>query len=183
MVHDVNNLIGALDLRVQLMTRDPVCAESQKDNLRAMQQIICEAGMLLDRLHSLAQESDAPPAGVDLRQAIVESVSLASSGLRLRARQSGISLKLEHDVGPLPTVVGTPDDVRLRLLGVLMGAGDAMRRGGVIHLGATSGARAVVVRVARGSRGRGQTLGEVRFPRERNATPGTGALRARKEEA
>jgi hypothetical protein len=49
-VHDLNNLLGALRLRIDILTRDTTCMWAQKSNIETLSRLIDEALTLAGRL-------------------------------------------------------------------------------------------------------------------------------------
>jgi signal transduction histidine kinase len=161
--HDVNNIIGALQLRVEVLAHDPACVASQSQNIAALQRIAEDAGRLVSRLQSLARPRGEDDQMLDLRQVVMEAAEIAGSGLALRARQAGIELRIEAELGPLPKVRGNADDIRNIVVNLLINAKDAMPAGGVIRVSGESTAREVVIRVEDQGTGLPADIGERLF--------------------
>jgi hypothetical protein len=60
-VHDLNNLLGALRLRVDILTKDSTCMWAQSANLQALSRI-------LDDALGLAAQLETPPTAVKARR-------------------------------------------------------------------------------------------------------------------
>jgi hypothetical protein len=60
-VHDLNNLLGALRLRVDMLTKDSTCMWAQGANLEALSRILDDALVLAARL-------EAPPTPLKVRR-------------------------------------------------------------------------------------------------------------------
>jgi hypothetical protein len=51
-IHELNNLFGALRLRLDILTRDATCVWAQGDNLEAASRILDDAMVLATRLEA-----------------------------------------------------------------------------------------------------------------------------------
>lgn len=152
--HDLQNVIGAVQLRLQVLEQDPACMAAQSKNIRAIRRVVEEADRLLTHLQQLAapgaDDASDPQGPLDLGPVILEAAEMAGSGLRLRSRQAGIQLGIVTDVGPLPPVTADAAEVRRVLLNLLIHARDAMPTGGTIRISAAAEGSEVVVRVEGG---------------------------------
>jgi hypothetical protein len=175
LAHEIGNLLGALQLRLQIVQQNSVCRETQGRNLDAMSRILDEAQDLLQGVQALgtvtppSRSAPGEPALVNVERTVAEAIQLAGSGLRLRARRSGVQLQIEQALGRLPDVPGTPADIRRTLVRLLIGAGRSFPNGGTIRVVGRRAADAVILRIeaARGTqavRGRARPL-ELRLPR------------------
>lgn len=145
--HDVNNILGALQLRLQVLLRDEACQQAQGVNIQALARIVDEGSALVARLQSFARAESAAPGPVDLNECIAGALEIADSGLRLRARDSGVRLSIEKDLGELPPVKGVAQEFRHVFVNLLINARDAMPKGGRIRVAATTTPSSVLVRV------------------------------------
>jgi hypothetical protein len=60
--HELGNVLGALQLRLQILDGDPACRRAQRKNLDAMKRILEEANTLVRRVQSLGVPVSGGPA-------------------------------------------------------------------------------------------------------------------------
>jgi signal transduction histidine kinase len=152
MAHEIGNLLGALQLRLQVIAQDPVCHQAQGLNFTSIDRILEEANEWVQRVQALALPaprtlSNGAQGLVDLNQAVAEAIKLAGSGMRLQARRAGFVLRVVQAPGRLPVVRGVPADIRRELVDLLLRAGKAFPRGGTMRVAARRTGNAVIVRV------------------------------------
>jgi signal transduction histidine kinase len=188
MAHELGNMLGALQLRLQILRQNPACRKAQGRNLEAMARILEEANDLVQRVQALgmgtplSRSTSGEAPLVNVKRTVAEAIQLAGDGLRLRARRAGVQLRIQQALGRLPDVPGAPEDIRRTLVGLLIGAGQSFPKGGTIRVVGRKAADAVILRIeaARGTqpvRGRGQASRplELRLPR---AAPKPGRSRS-----
>ena len=135
-VHDLNNTLNAMRLRLELLQRDALVAERQRGNLDALMRIVGDAATRLLHLRDFSRQRPEQPSGeqAQLADVVREAVEIAQSDLKYRALQEGLVLTLDVDVPPLPQVHGSAAELRYVLINLLLNARDAMPRGGAIHV-------------------------------------------------
>jgi signal transduction histidine kinase len=153
MAHELGNLLGALQLRMQILDQNPACRQVQGKNLDAMGRILSEASALVQQVQALGMSSsdvvskDDGSQAVDLHQTVTEAIRLAGNGMRLQARKAGVDLRIEQALGRLPRVHGVPAEIRRTLVDLLIDARDALPRGGTIRVVGKRTANAVTLRI------------------------------------
>src|SRR5262249_40017563 len=97
MDHDVNKVLSALALRIRILRHDPWCVVTQARNLESMDRIVSEGSALLAKLQDIGRGAPDGSAlkAVDLGATIRAAVEVAQSGLRMRAVQQGVQLRIE----------------------------------------------------------------------------------------
>jgi signal transduction histidine kinase len=145
--HDVNNILGSLALRLEPLARDPACMQTHGRNVDAMKRIVQEGMQLVRKLNAMAREEQGAIESIDLRESITSAVEIAQSGLRLRAAETGIDIRIQVRLPRLPRVAGVTDDLRHVFVNLLINARDAMPRGGTITITARKVRQRVVVTV------------------------------------
>jgi signal transduction histidine kinase len=131
--HDVNNVLGALRIRLSLLRQEPLSVR-QGENLAAIERILGEGAALVSKLQRVGRAEPLRVAEVSLAQLIETAVEIAESGLRARSVQIGAGLRVEVDLPPLPPVLGYPQELQHVFLNLLLNARDAMPAGGVIRI-------------------------------------------------
>jgi signal transduction histidine kinase len=145
--HDVNNVLAALRLRVGILLKDPVCMAAQSGNLFAMQRILNEGTVLLSKLQNFDRSQPRRLEPVDLQETIRAAVEIAQSGLRRRAVETGVQVRIRCELESLPRVPAFAEELRHVLVNILINARDAMIDGGTITVRTRATAAAVVVTV------------------------------------
>lgn len=146
--HDVSNTLAAIALRLSVLKRDEVCMEAQGTNIDAISRILQEGADMVRKLQRLAQRGEQrPPESVDLAATIRSAVEMAQSGLRYRALNEGVDIRIDTVLPPLPAISGWPDEVRRVFMNLLLNARDALPTGGRIVVRAAVRLRAVVVTI------------------------------------
>jgi signal transduction histidine kinase len=129
--HDIHNTLGAVTLRVSILKRDPSAMAAQGRNIEALERIVAEGNALVNKFQGLGRaDLSVQPSAIDLREVIASAVEIAQSGLRMRARETGVHIHMETDLPPLPAVIGTSEELRQLFVNLLINARDAMRTGG-----------------------------------------------------
>ncbi|MFY0576658.1 sensor histidine kinase [Cystobacter fuscus] len=130
-VHDLNNTLNAMRLRLELIQRDAEFAERQRGNLDALVRIVSDAATRLHHLQGFARQTPEPQPSerVQLANVVREAMEIARSDIEHRAAREGLSLRLEVEVPPLPLVNGSATDLRYVLINLLLNARDAMPGG------------------------------------------------------
>jgi signal transduction histidine kinase len=147
-VHDVSNTLGAIRLRVSALRRDPACMGAQGANIEALERIVSDGTVMLQKLQRLGQSADVQaPQPVDLAENITSAIELAQSGLRYRAIHDGVDIRIEHDLPRLPKIMAWPDDLQRVFVNLLLNARDAMPIGGRIRISAAREGGQVAIRV------------------------------------
>lgn len=135
--HDVNNLLGALDLRLRTLFRDRDRFRGQEVDLLTIERILQDGMALVSRLQNLARTSKSPLRPLDLGEVVKDALCVAASGLRLGAAESRRSLRFEVQLDAMPLVIGYAEELRNVFMNLLINARDAMPEGGAIHVDAT----------------------------------------------
>jgi signal transduction histidine kinase len=144
--HDLNNTLNAMKLRLELIQRDAEFASRHRGHLDAMVRIVSDANTRLRHLQNFArQRPEDAGEKVQLADVIREAVEIARSDIEHRARQQGVSLRIQADIPALPQVNGVASDLRYVFINLLLNARDAMPGGGTIRVrGTTAGGKAVI---------------------------------------
>jgi signal transduction histidine kinase len=133
--HDVSNTLGAIRLRLSALNRDPACMRAQGPNIEALDRIVSEGAVILQKLQRLGHDDDSHRAEpVDLAESIASAVEVAQSGLRYRALHDGIDIRITSDIPPLPPITAWRNDLQRVFVNLLINARDAMPVGGSIRV-------------------------------------------------
>jgi signal transduction histidine kinase len=144
--HDLANMMGALQIRIELLQQQPHL-RSWGVELDALARTVKEGAALVAGMQALYPVTGAALAGVDLGRCVAAAVAAVSSGLRLEARVRGVELHIEQRLPRLPRVRGREPELRRLFVDIMINVRDAMPGGGRIAIsGGVEGGR-VVVRV------------------------------------
>lgn len=136
--HDVNNVLSALRLRLELV--EPRDARGG-ENLAAMRRVLADATLRLASLQESGRSPDPTACDVNLRRVVRDAVALfhpTARGRGVRVRAAMPNLRVSGASAP---------ELRHVFLNLLLNARDAMPDGGVITIRARRTAAGVVVRV------------------------------------
>lgn len=148
--HDLNNVLGALVLRVSLLEADPRCKEAQGENIAAITRTLKDATARVARLHELARRPrEIPLQAIDLCRTIAEAVEMARAEVEDKASFAGAPIRIRTSCPDDMHVPATSAaDVRHMVINLLLNARDAMKaKGGTIQIEGKRRAGAVVVTV------------------------------------
>jgi signal transduction histidine kinase/CheY-like chemotaxis protein len=147
--HDLNNTLGALSLRLELLHNDPICRNTHGENIDAIRRICADAAARVRRLQDFGhRRQDRPLDNIDLGQVVREAIDLARPEIERNAQLDEIPLAIHSDVAELPPVRGDASELRHVLINLLLNARDAMPRGGRIQVTAEVTGGRVHIRVA-----------------------------------
>ena len=149
MAHDLNNTLGALSLRIELLANDVVCAKAQGDNIDSIRRICADASARVRRLQDFGRRRhDQPLEIIDLGRVIREAIELARPELERVAQLEGIPLDIVAELPELPGVRGDAADLRHVFINLLLNARDAMPSGGRITVTARADGQRIHASVA-----------------------------------
>jgi signal transduction histidine kinase len=147
-VHDVSNTLGAIRLRVSVLVRDPTCMAAQGANIAALERIVKEGTDMLQKLQRLGQvDEEKAPEPLDLAEIVGAAIEVAQSGLRHRAMNEGVDIRIENTVPRLPRVLAWRDDLLRVFVNLLINARDAMPLGGCVRVGGRQSGTRIAITV------------------------------------
>lgn len=128
MVHDFNNILGAIEGYATLNLRQLAGTDPLREDLEEIRKAVAKGAALARQLMTFSRRQNVNKVAV--------GIPLLVSGLRERIDQLiGGGLRLETDLRPgLPDVMADPAPLEQLLLSLLANARDAMPGGGVITL-------------------------------------------------
>ncbi|OGR62731.1 MAG: hypothetical protein A2X31_06355 [Elusimicrobia bacterium GWB2_63_22] len=128
MVHDFNNILGAIEGYATLNLRQLAGTDPLREDLEEIRKAVAKGADLARKLMTFSRRQNVNKVAV--------GIPLLLSGLRERAEGlMGGGLRLETDLRPgLPEVMADPAPLEQLLLSLLANARDAMPGGGVVTL-------------------------------------------------
>lgn len=132
--HEINNPIGVMISRIELMRHDAGAQslpEGFLKDLDVLHRHACRVGSIAQNLLSFSRKSGAGRSRVDLNRVVRETLPLIEPDLKSK----GISLELNLAEG-LPVIQGNFNQLQQVLLNLLNNARDALLDGGRIFPGA-----------------------------------------------
>ncbi|MBI5837201.1 MAG: GAF domain-containing protein [Candidatus Eisenbacteria bacterium] len=126
--HDFNNLLAAILGRTQLMllrTEDPAV----RAGLKVIEQTAHDGVQTVRRIQEFTRvRRDQDFIPVDLHEVVRSGLEMLAQALHTRPAEAVMTL--ETDLGPVPTVDGSPSELREVLTNLVLNAADAMPAGG-----------------------------------------------------
>jgi PAS domain S-box-containing protein len=135
--HEVNNPVGIISTRAELMLREPGVTEQQTADLQVVLRQARRVGKIVTGLLSFARQSPGTREPVDVNAIIDDTVGLVEDPMR----KSRVALRLELDRN-LPRILGDPTTVQQVILNLLTNAREAMTDGGEVRIETALGGEA-----------------------------------------
>ncbi len=109
-VHDLNNVLGALSWRLAVIEADKVCRQAQSSNIDALRRIVTACMGAVARIGSAARSDAVAIASVDLTEIVSASVDIAETSFRIPS-DGRESVRIRTTLPELPKVTGSPEDL------------------------------------------------------------------------
>jgi signal transduction histidine kinase len=132
-VHDLNNVLGALAMRFEVLQKDATYLSSQSKNLDLMNEIIRSCMARVRSLVALVRSPDSSTKTIDLTEVVRSAVEIVESGFH-RPGESSNGIEVRTELPSLPKVRGSADELRHVFINLLVNARDAMEKGGTITI-------------------------------------------------
>ena len=141
--HDLNNVLGAILGRVQLIQlglmdgRDEpgrMSYETIKQELEIIEQASMDGAHTIKKIQEFTQsKTDGSKfVSIDVNEIIDGAIELAKTKIKDEAEAKGIQIEVRTIKGEVPQVVGDPSELREVLLNLLINSIDAMPEGGMV---------------------------------------------------
>jgi PAS domain S-box-containing protein len=127
--HEINNPIGILSSRLELMEGRPGLPAEVREDLQMLRRNVERVGRLVRSLLSAARQSPMERRAVDLNVVVEESLMLV--GKQMSKERIQIITRLDPS---LPKVRGEPHALQQVLINLLVNARDAMPEGGTVRI-------------------------------------------------
>lgn len=141
--HDLNNVLGAILGRVQLIRlglmngRDEpgrMSYETIKQELEIIEQASMDGAHTIKKIQEFTRsKTDGSKfVSIDVNEIIDGAIELAKTKIKDGAQAKGIQIEVRTIKGELPQVMGNPSELREVLLNLLVNSIDAMPEGGTV---------------------------------------------------
>jgi len=141
--HDLNNVLGAILGRVQLIKlglmngRDEpgrMSHETIKQELEIIEQASMDGAHTIKKIQEFTRsKTDGSKfVSIDVNEIIDGAIELAKTKIKDEAEAKGIQIEVRTIKGEVPQVVGDPSELREVLLNLLINSIDAMPEGGMV---------------------------------------------------
>ena len=146
--HDFNNLLQAILGYAQLMAKNPANADIVRRGLDVIEAAATGGAETVRRIQKFARlRPDEPFVSLDVNAVVHDAVAITRPRWEERSAKSGLPLRLDLDLKPVPTVMGRPSEINEVITNLILNAIDAMPRGGTLSIG-THAAGSVVLTIA-----------------------------------
>jgi two-component system cell cycle sensor histidine kinase/response regulator CckA len=144
LAHDLNHSLNVIALRIATLRADPRFKPAQR-RLDSLVRVVDPAASTVARLQDLAhRRRDRPGDSVDLSAVLLGAIEMA----RPEIEGTGIDVRIDDHVPPLPLVRGTAAELSHLFADLLTNARDASPAGGSIEVRAWADRGEVIVTIA-----------------------------------
>lgn len=136
LAHDLNNVLTAMRLRLELIQGDASFSVRQQPNLDALVRIVSDASLRVQRLQAFSRQEPTPVGAeeVHLADLVRDALEVVVGDIEQHAASEGFTVRVDSRVPRLPPVRGPTLELRYVLINLLLNARDAMPRGGTIRV-------------------------------------------------
>jgi len=133
--HDFNNLLQAILGYSQLMTKNMGNADVVRRGLSVIETAATGGAETVRRIQKFARlRPDEPFVSVELNQVVQDAVAITRPRWEERVAKSGVPLRLDLRLSPLPAVMGRPSELNEVITNLILNAIDAMPDGGTLGI-------------------------------------------------
>lgn len=138
--HDFNNLLSGLLGHVELLKEEAARADVSTgfhNSLRTIEQVAEDGGALIRKLQQyIRQDSEAHFEPIDLTSLLEDCIALTQPYWYNEPRRQGITIELEKASDDVPTIMGSPTELREVFVNLILNAVQAMPQGGTLSFSA-----------------------------------------------
>lgn len=133
-VHDINNMLGAILGRAQLV-RVKTDVDEIKRHVEHIEMIALQAGETVKRLQDFTRQSrDAEFQPVDLNEVVAGAIEVTRHRWETQAQERGVFFTIDTDLADGVTVSAIRSELVDAVANLILNALDAMPSGGPLHL-------------------------------------------------
>jgi PAS domain S-box-containing protein len=141
--HDLNNVLGAILGRVQLIKlglmrgrsdSERISDETIKQELEIIEQASMDGAHTIRKIQEFtrSKKDESQFIPIDVNEIIDGAIAMAKTKIKDEAEAKGIQIEVRTIKGELPQVMGNPSELREVLLNILINSIDAMPEGGMV---------------------------------------------------
>jgi CheY-like chemotaxis protein/uncharacterized protein (DUF2164 family) len=134
--HDFNNLLSGLVGHVELLKSEAQAIDlppSVHQSLRTIEQVAEDGGTLIRKLQQyIRQDTEVHFELVDITTLLEDCIALTQPYWYNEPRRQGITIALEKDFGDVPSIMGSPTELREVFVNLILNAVQAMPDGGTL---------------------------------------------------
>ena len=134
--HDFNNLLSGLVGHVELLKNEAQAIDlpaSVHQSLRTIEQVAEDGGALIRKLQQyIRQDTEAHFEVIDITTLLEDCIALTQPYWYNEPRRQGITIALEKNFGDVPSVMGSPTELREVFVNLILNAVQAMPDGGTL---------------------------------------------------
>ena len=133
--HDFNNLLQAILGYAQLMAKNPANVDIVRRGLDVIEAAATGGAETVRRIQKFARlRPDEPFVSLDVNTVVHDAVAITQPRWEERSAKSGLPMRLELDLRPVPAVMGRPSELNEVITNLILNAIDAMPRGGTLTI-------------------------------------------------
>ncbi len=147
-VHDLNNILNVMKLRLIPLMHDQAVVEKHPISLQSIERAIDDAALTVARVRELGSVREESAAdSIQLREVIAQAVDLARTTIEAKSSLDGVPIRIESRVSQaLPKVRGLASELRQVFLNLLLNASEAMDQRGEIKIDSAIDEKSVLIR-------------------------------------
>jgi signal transduction histidine kinase/ActR/RegA family two-component response regulator len=147
-VHDLNNILNVMKLRLIPLMHDQEVVEKHPISLQSIERAIDDAALTVARVRELGSVREESAAdSIQLCEVIAQAVDLARTTIEAKSSLDGVPIRIESRVSQaLPKVRGLASELRQVFLNLLLNASEAMDQRGEIKIDSAIDEKSVLIR-------------------------------------
>jgi signal transduction histidine kinase/ActR/RegA family two-component response regulator len=149
-VHDLNNILNVMKLRLIPLMNDQAVVEKHPISLASIERAIDDAALTVARVRELGRVREGSAAdSIQLCEIIAQAVDLARTTIEARSSLDGVPIRIESRVShALPKVRGLASELRQVFMNLLLNASEAMDQKGEIKIDSAIDDKSVLIRIS-----------------------------------
>ena len=149
-VHDLNNILNVMKLRLIPLMNDQAVVEKHPISLASIERAIDDAALTVARVRELGRVREGSAAdSIQLCEIIAQAVDLARTTIEARSSLDGVPIRIESRVShALPKVRGLASELRQVFMNLLLNASEAMDQKGEIKIDSAVDDKSVLIRIS-----------------------------------
>jgi signal transduction histidine kinase len=135
-VHDLNNILNVMKLRLIPLMHDRAVVERHPMSLQSIERAIDDAAVTVARVRELGRvRKESAVDSIQLSEVIAQAVDFARTTIEAKSSLDGVPIRIESRISyALPKVKGRASELRQVFLNLLLNANEAMNQRGEIKI-------------------------------------------------